>query len=124
MLRESMQTQGKEVGLAGVASGFEHGVDVPHAAELIAFAEAVVDKDDQRTAAARHALLPLIGGSGLVDAAATVAAFHGFVRVADTIGIPHFAPPAGGDLSALRSEVGIDAFYRLRSQAALSRGST
>jgi len=114
MLRESMQTQGKQVELAGLTSGFAHGVDVPHAAALVAFAEAVVERDDQRIAATRNALLPLIGGAGLVDAAATIAAFHGFVRVADTIGIPHFAPPAGGELSALRKEVGIDDFYRLR----------
>lgn len=114
MLRESMQTQGKEVDLAGLTSGFAHGLDVPHAAELVAFAEAVVERDDQRITAARDTLLPLIGGAGLVDAAATIAAFHGFVRVADTIGIPHFAPPAGGELSALRAEAGIDGFYRLR----------
>ena len=106
--------QGKQVDLAGLASGFERGVDMPHAALLVAFAEAVVERDDQRIAAARNALLPLIGGAGLVDAAATIAAFHGFVRVADTIGIPHFAPPAGGELSALREEVGINDFYRLR----------
>lgn len=114
MLRESMQTQGKQVELSGLKRGFDHGIDVPHAAELVEFTEAVVLRDTPRIAAARNALLPLIGGAGLVDAAATVAAFHGFVRVADTIGIPHFAPPAGGDLAALRSEVGIDDFYRLR----------
>ena len=115
MLRESMQTQGKTVALAAVTRGDEAGVDVPHAAELIAFAEAVVARDDARIAAARAALLPLLGPAGMVDAAATVAAFHGFVRLADATGIPHYAPPAGGDLSQLREEAGIDRFFRERS---------
>ena len=112
MLRESMHAQGRQVALGGVTNGFPHGVDVPHAAELMAFTEAVVARDDARIAAARAALLPLLGGAGLLDAAATVAAFHGFVRVADAIGIPHYAPPAGGDLSALREETGIGGFFR------------
>jgi hypothetical protein len=112
MLRESMQTQGKSVALRDVTQGLEHGLDVPHAAELMAFAEAVVQRDDTRIASARRALLPLLGAAGLVDAAATVAAFHGFVRVADAIGIPHYSPPAGGDLSQLREEAGINDFFR------------
>ena len=112
MLRESMQTQGKSVALRDVTQGVEHGVDVAHAAELMAFAEAVVERDDARIARARAALLPMLGGAGLVDAAATVAAFHGFVRVADAIGIPHYSPPAGGDLSGLREEAGINDFFR------------
>ena len=115
MLRESLHVQGKEVVLSGLTDGFRHGVDVPHAAELMTFAEAVVARDDVRIAAARAALLPLLGGAGLVDAAATVAAFHGFVRVADAIGIPHYAPPAGGDLSALRQEVGLSGFFRMQA---------
>ena len=114
MLRESMQTQGKSVALKGVTQGFEDGLDVPHAAQLVAFAEAVVARDDAAIAGARAALIPLLGGAGVVDAAATVAAFHGFVRVADAIGIPHYSPPAGGDLAALREEAGMDAFFRAR----------
>ena len=101
--------------LGGVTSGFEHGVDVAHAAERLEFTEAVVLRDATRLSAARAALVPLLGGAGLVDAAATVAAFHGFVRIADAIGIPHFTPPAGGELSGLRAEVGIDDFHRMRN---------
>ncbi len=115
MLRESMQSEGKLVALGGVTSGFDAGVDIAHAAELLEFTEAVVLRDATRLAAARAALLPLIGGAGLVDAAATVAAFHGFVRLADAIGIPHFTPPAGGELSGLRAEAGIDDFHRMRN---------
>ncbi len=45
MLRESMHTGGKEVDIRGVTHGFEHGVDIPHAAALVAFAEAVVSRE-------------------------------------------------------------------------------
>ena len=114
MLRESMQSEGRQVALAGVTSGFADGIDVAHAAELVEFTEAVVLRDAARTAAARAALLPLLGGAGLVDAAATIAAFHGFVRVADAIGIPHFASPAGDELADLRAEAGINAFHRMQ----------
>jgi hypothetical protein len=110
-----MHSQGKQVALGGVTDGFRDGVDVPHAAELVNFAEAVVARDEARIAATRAALLPLLGWAGLVDAAATVAAFHGFVRIADAIGIPHYAPPAGGDLSALREEVGLGGFFRAQA---------
>ena len=121
MLRESMQSEGKQVALGGVTKGFAQGIDVAHAAELVEFTEAVVARDAARTAAARAALLPLLGTAGLVDAAATVAAFHGFVRVADAIGIPHFASPAGDELADLRAEVGIDAFHRMQDTPALAR---
>jgi hypothetical protein len=107
-----MQTQGREVALRGVTEGFRDGIDVAHADALVAFADAVVARDPARIAAARAALLPLLGGAGTIDAAATVAAFHGFVRIADAIGIPHYAPPTGDDLSGLREEAGINGFYR------------
>ena len=117
MLRESMQAQGKQVALSGVTNGFDDGVDVPNALELVAFAEAVVARDPARIATARSALLPLLGGAGLVDAAATIAAFHGFVRIADAIGIPHFTSPAGAELSGLRAEAGVNGFYRMQAGA-------
>ena len=124
MLRESMQSEGRQVALGGVTNGFAQGIDVAHAAELVEFTEAVVLRDAARTAAARAALLPLLGAAGLVDAAATVAAFHGFVRVADAIGIPHFASPAGDELADLRAEVGINAFHRMQDAPPLTRQVT
>ena len=56
-----------------------------------------------------------LGAAGLVDAAATVAAFHGFVRLADAIGIPYTTAARGQDLPDLRAAAGIDAFHRVRS---------
>lgn len=116
MLRESMQTEGKEVDLGGVTRGFEHGVDIPHAAALVEFAEAVVLGDVLRLQAARQALRRLLGDAGFVDAAAVVAAFHGFVRIADAIGIPYTTAAQGQDVPELREQAGINAFHRVRTE--------
>jgi len=95
MLRESMQIGGREVDLRGVAQGFDEDVEIPHARALGEFAEAVVGRDVQRIDAARRALRSLLGDLGFVDAAAVVGAFHGFVRIADAIGIPYNAAALG-----------------------------
>lgn len=117
MLRESMQIEGRQVELAGVTQGFDQGIDIPHAAELVEFAEAVVERDAARTAAARAKLRRALGEAGFVDAAAVVAGFHGFVRIADAIGIPYTAAAQGRDVPELREQAGINAFYRVRGEA-------
>jgi len=116
MLRESMQTSGQTVDLRAVTQGFGAQAEVPHAAALAEFAEAVVLRDTGRTDAARAGLREALGPEGLVDAAATVAAFHGFVRVADAIGIPYTTAARGEDAPELRAQIGIDAFYRVQSR--------
>jgi len=88
---------------------------VPHAAELAEFAEAVVLRDAGRAVAVRARLRELLGEAGLVDASATVAAFHGFVRLADAIGIPYTTAARGEDAPELREQVGINAFYRVQA---------
>jgi len=119
MLRESMQTSGKQVDLSGVPEGFrDKAIDVPHAKELIAFAEAVVSRDPAAIGEARSRLHPLLGDAGLVDAAATVSAFHGFVRIADAIGIPYTGAAGGRDAPDVREQAGINAFYRISSTSA------
>jgi len=117
MLRESMQITGRQVDVRGVSNGFENGVDIPHAAELVEFAEAVVMRDEARTAAARAALLAAVGGAGLVDAAAVVGAFHGFVRIADAIGIPYTTAARGGDVPEIRERAGVNEFHRVKEEA-------
>ena len=117
MLRESMQLEGRQVDLAGVTQGFDDGVDIPHAAELVELAEAVVEHDAGRIAGARAKLRSALGEAGFVDAAAVVAAFHGFVRIADAIGIPYTSAAQGRDLPELREQAGINAFYRVRGEA-------
>ena len=115
MLRESMQISGKQVDVSGVTRGFDESVDIPHAGALVAFAEAVVLRDTPRADAAREALRPALGDAGFIDACAIVAAFHGFVRIADAIGIPYTTAAGGRDLPDLREEVGIDEFHRVRA---------
>lgn len=120
MLRESMQTSGKQVQVRGVTQGFDESVDIPHAAALVDFAEAVVHRDAARIAAARAVLHAALGDAGMVDAAAIAAAFHGFVRIADAIGIPYTTAAGGRDVPELREEAGINAFYRVRDSHAKS----
>ena len=117
MLRESMQISGKQVDVRGVTQGFDANVDIPHAAQLVEFAEAVVLRDAKRTAAARNALRALLGEAGFIDAAAVVGAFHGFVRVADAIGIPYTTAAQGRDVPELRAAAGVNEFFRVRAGA-------
>ncbi|MCZ7563216.1 MAG: hypothetical protein M5U08_04850 [Burkholderiales bacterium] len=117
MLRESMQSSGREVDVAQVTRGFGEAAEVPHAAALAEFAEAVVVRDAARIAAARARLRAVLGPEGLVDAAATAAAFHGFVRLADAIGIPYTTAARGQDVPELREAAGINAFHRVRGDA-------
>ena len=109
-----MQTEGKAVDLGHVARGDDDGVAVPHAAELLEFAEAVVLRDAQRTAAMRSKLRAALGEAAVVDAAATAAAFHGFVRLADATGIPYDRAAGGQDRPEIREAAGIDEFYRVK----------
>lgn len=116
MLRESMQTEGKQVDLRSVTLGAGETLDVPQGAALIEYVDAVVARDAARVATAREALGLQLGDAGLVDAAAVVGAFHGFVRIADSIGIPYANAALGKDLPELRAEAGVDAFPRLRGE--------
>jgi hypothetical protein len=110
-----MQAGGREVDLRGVAQGFDDAA-IAHAGALTDFVDAVVEGDARRIAAARARLRAAIGEAGLVDAAAIVGAFHGFVRVADAIGIPYTTAVRGADAPELRERAGVNAFYRVRGE--------
>lgn len=116
MLRESMQISGREVDVRGVTQGFDDGLDIAHAAALVEFAEAVVLRDAPRADAARLKLRSALGEAGLVDAAAVVGAFHGFVRIADAIGIPYTTAARGDDAPEIRERAGVNEFYRVRGE--------
>ena len=116
MLRESMQIEGRAVNLGNVAHGEDSGVEVPHAAELLEFAEAVVLRDAPRIAAVRRKLTGALGEAGLVDAAAITAAFHGFVRIADAIGIPYENAAGGVNRPEIREAAGVSGFYRMKEK--------
>lgn len=118
MLRESMQSGGKQVDVRGVTRGFDDGVAIPHAISLTGFAEAVVRRDAAGAAACRELLRPVLGDAGLVDAAAIIGAFHGFVRIADAIGIPYTTAARGEDAPEIRERAGVNEFYRVRGEGA------
>ena len=86
MLRASSEAVGDDasldatVGVAVVEVGVEHGD------ALIAFAEAAVN--GEALDELRVQLVEAVGAAGAGQAAATVAAFSGLVRVADGTGIP------------------------------------
>lgn len=114
MLRESMQAGGKQVDVAGVTQGFDESADIPHATALVEFADAVVVRDGRRITLAREALRKLLGEEALIDAAAVAAAFHGFVRIADAIGIPYTTAAQGRDAPEIRERAGVNEFFRVR----------
>ena len=91
---------------------------VPHGAELLAFATAANQRADELPAA-REALRAVVGDDGVLEAAATVAAFNGLVRVADGTGI-QLDPSMLVSTSDSRTQLGIDAFGGAASSAAAS----
>jgi hypothetical protein len=110
-LRASAEVTGNEVDASAVtdpAAAERSGV--AHAAELLAFADAVVAGDDASAmATARDTLQKCVTDEQLVDVAAVASNFQRMVRIADSTGIPVDAPM---DLlsSDMRAELGIDAF--------------
>lgn len=85
---------------------------MPHGAELLAFAaaaHAAPGADDPALTAARERLRAAVGDDGLAEAAATVAAFNGLVRVADGTGIQLDAGVLH-DSADFRAELGVDSY--------------
>ena len=107
MLRESSRTHEESVDFAALMDG---GVEsgVPHGAELVRFAEAVVAGSAADCEAARQALAEAMGSEALVDAAGVVSNFERMVRIADATGIS-IGPMAEEDLVLVR-ELGVERF--------------
>jgi len=84
---------------------------VPHAAELVEFAEAMLLGDAPRQASARSAIHEALGPAALVDAAALVASFSAVVKIADATGIPleDYKEEATREL---RTQLGLERFNR------------
>ena len=82
---------------------------IPASAELGRFAAAICDNDKVRIADCRAAVVDNLGEAAMLDAAATIAAFNAFPRVADATGIPleemKVEPTAG-----IRADLGLEAF--------------
>lgn len=100
-----------EYEVASVLDGAAADARVPHAAELLAFGEAMLGTDVARQARARDAVRAALGPAGLVDAAAIVASFNAVVKLADGTGIPleDFKAEATRDL---RAELGLERLNR------------
>lgn len=116
MLRESSKISNEAVELKDVSRGLSTGTAIAHAPLLVEFAEAVVARDAARIKATRDAVRKAMGDVPFVDAAAVAAAFHGFVRIADSIGIPYKTAAMGGDVPEVREAAGVNAFFRLKNE--------
>jgi hypothetical protein len=76
------------VDLAAVNGKAGRDIGVAHAAELLAFTEAVMGSDEDALARTRAALRAVLSPEGYVEVAAIIAAFNVVDRVADSTGIP------------------------------------
>lgn len=89
MLRVSAQTTETEIDIQGVdgdESGAARGIEF--GAELMRFAEAVAERNQENLESTRQRLQDRAGTEALVDAAGVAANFQRMVRIADSIGIP------------------------------------
>ena len=74
LLRVSGQSDGADYDVQAVNGIDPEDCGIEHAAELVAFAEAVLGPSDEERSRTRAALAVCAGEDGLVDAAAIVAA--------------------------------------------------
>ena len=116
MLRESSKLSDAEFDLSNITRGLTSDTDIPNADLLVEFAEAASLRDGDRLTAVRPKILSEMGEEALVDIAAVAAAFHGFVRVADAVGIPYETAVLGQDDPELRKIVGVDDFYAVEER--------
>ena len=114
MLRESTKIADNKVELSDVTSGLSEGTQIPNAEVLVNFAEAIVARDTTAIAKARQTVFDALGNDATVDAGCVVSAFHGFVRIADAIGIPYDTAAQGQDVPEIREAAGINDFYRIQ----------
>ena len=89
MLRASVEMQGGEVDLNAVTkAGHDAGEFIEGSAELVAFAEAMVEGSPEDVVRARSELIDRLGAEKFVRAAGVVGNFQRMVRIADATGIP------------------------------------
>ena len=85
------------------------GSGVAGDADLLAFADAAIGRDDA-LATARQAVTARLGADATSDAAAVIAGFDAITRVADGSGIP-LEPPKAEATAAWRASLGIDEYW-------------
>ncbi|MEL7155430.1 MAG: hypothetical protein AAFN30_02400 [Actinomycetota bacterium] len=94
---------------------------VPAGAALLAFVNAAHGDGD--LPASRQALEAAVGSEGVIEAAATVAAFNGLVRVADGTGI-QLDDGVFADSADFREAAGINEFGGADNSAGVSPAGT
>ncbi|MEE2777247.1 MAG: hypothetical protein VYE73_10880 [Acidobacteriota bacterium] len=119
LLRASSKSIEVEADLRGAIGEGDGGV--AHGDVLTRFAEAATRGDDDLDEA-RQAALDAIGPECFVEAAATIGAFNGLVRVADSTGIPSDSRTLEVTASA-RRELGLNAFAGARSSGVAETAS-
>jgi hypothetical protein len=85
MLSWSSTDSGEAADLASVSAG-DGDVGIDHGAELLRFATACAERDDEALALARMALVAATDEGFMVDAAAVAANFEMMTRLADSTG--------------------------------------
>ena len=109
MLRESTNHSGEEIDLRAVMGEGAGAGEIDDADILLRFAEAVTLRRGPEIETLRSTIIEEHGQGALIDAAAIVAAFHGFVRVADATGIKT-EDERLAMAAPLQAELGIDRF--------------
>lgn len=111
LLRASGQHTGDDYDLTNI-----HGSEdarIPHAAVLLAYADAFYSGDAEALKQSRQVLHTAVGDAALVDAAGIVGIFDAVVRIADATGTPleDYKIEISG---VLREELGINDFPSAR----------
>ena len=102
---------GTEYDLSLIMDGSVQASGLPYGKKLNEFVEAIMDRDKARIAAARTTILETLGEAAMVDAAATIAAFNAYTRMADATGIPLETPKAEATVE-LRQELGLESLNK------------
>jgi len=89
MLRASANVTETEVDLQGINGDADAAsLGVAFGRELMEFAEAVANRNEDTLLATREQLMAAAGNDVVVDAAGVAANFQRMVRIADSMGIP------------------------------------
>jgi hypothetical protein len=106
-LRVSGEQTGHEYNLQHVMDGGSEDSELPNGNILNAFVEAIFNRDLARISIARSAIVNVMGEQAMVDAAATIAAFNVYPRMADATGIP-LEDTKRDITSEMREELGME----------------
>lgn len=110
LLRASGEIAGTDLDVQAISDrGAADASGIAYADVLLAFADAVVDDDEEQLAAARARVRRELGDAQLVDAAAVASNFERMVRIADSTGIP-LDPPMAVLSEELRGTLGLERF--------------